>query len=189
MLTRLKYDKAKGMTLVEIVVVIVILGMVAVVAGKFFMIYLEMNRENAKVQLSTDAKTVLEKIVDEVRRCSDTDIYTEGGVKITDDSSLGTIIQCVDDSGTSTWFKLSEDVDSDKLVRFKSDSSNPYTPGNPDPADAYQLSANVTDFEVKIVSESDNVILYDIKLGLSTGHGKNKIEVLVDTQVKKYQKP
>ncbi len=185
MLTRLKYDSARGMTLVEIVVVIVILGMVAVVAGKFFMIYLEMNKENAKVQLNTDAKSVIEKIVDEVRRCSDTAIYTESGMKITDDSSLGTIIQCMDDSGTSTWFKLSEDVDNDRLVRFKSGT---YIPGNPDPADAYQLSANVTDFAVKIASdESDNVILYDIKLGLSTGHGKNKIEVSVDTQVKKYQ--
>ena len=205
-------NNKKGFTLIELVVAITLLGIIGGVAGHFvFSSYQNLERARVKAELHADAKSAIEKIVDDARRSKsiliydgsltdistpDTNISTTG----TDSTNYGTTIKIQDEniSGKYICYRLYTDSNSKKkLLRYINDNGLLPDPNPEASDDTSDVINNVSDFKIwiekKDIDSSNNygVILYSVKLRLNNGASNeiNKFEVEVINKFKKYQKP
>ena len=206
-------NNKKGFTLIELVVAITLLGIIGGVVGHFvFSSYLNLERARVKSELHAEAKSAIEKIVDDVRKSKSIKIYKINQVsgnleEIQDERTLeadtekeATVIKCEDESiiGKYIWYRLYTDLNSKKkLLRYINDNGLLPDPNPEASDDTSDVINNVSDFKIwiekKEIDPSTNygVILYSVKLSLNNGASNqiNKIEAEVINKFKKYQKP
>lgn len=174
--------KKKGFTLIELIIVIVLVGIIGAVVGEVALSnWNKIKVETVKSQLNAEAKALVEKVINEIRESTEVKIYKSDGItEISDPSGgEGVILKCKSPSGQEWWFtvlnkNLLKSIDNNFSVN----------------SDVI-LAKNVEEFKIRIISISQDrtTVLYKVSLRLSNGAQNNKVEVLMDSQIKKYIKP
>ena len=111
----------KGITLIELVVGVALLGLVVIpILGSLFSTFFTVNEEQAKLSLNTSAKNAIDKIVNELRMTGpiDQDIFVYNGTTTLTEVTHGGseqsgIILKIKNSGTSSqfiWYRAEADV-------------------------------------------------------------------------------
>lgn len=212
MIIKMLQNNKKGFTLIELVVAITLLGIIGGVVGHFvFSSYLNLERARVKSELHANAKSAIEKIVDDVRKSKSILIYDGNLTDIsipntnistpgTDATNYATTIKCEDEniSGKYICYRLYTDSDSKKkLLRYINDNGLLPDPNPEASDDTSDVINNVSDFKIWIEKKEIDpltdygVILYSVKLSLNNGASNeiNKIEAEVVNKFKKYRKP
>lgn len=173
-----KTHENKGFSLIELIIVITITAIIFAVVGEVILQSLtNMSNQTLKSSLYSEAKTSVEKVIDEMRKGKEIHIYTDGATptEITAPNIEANLIECIDASNVHWWFKISNK----KLIRYT------------DPSNPIEIARNVVDFKIKIVSSSEDGTgtLYSIMLELDSGKTNNPVKASYEAQYTKYMIP
>jgi prepilin-type N-terminal cleavage/methylation domain-containing protein len=201
MIKKLRVKEAKGFTLMEILIVVVIIGLLA---GPMFNLIMSMSfsisKDNIKTDMDHKGRTVLEEILFKVRDLPTTDyieVYDNSMNRLTTAGATGKILKLTDNAnqpGTNSnndiWYRVKTDIDGKQyLLKFQNqDGPN----GNPPLIwKPYILIDKVESFDIKILDKGsvpDKLYnKYKINLDLLFGKSqKDKVEVKLDKEFIKY---